>query len=76
MINQAFGRDGALAGRVPEAERLGVRNLMSGAYATFRNPRMHRVLPDDEASAMQIVILVDLLIRTLDAAQNSDEEQP
>ncbi len=70
LINLAFGRNGRLAfGAVP-AEQVGVRNFMSGAYATLRNPRMHRLTTDNEAAAFAIIALVDLLIRIIDDASD------
>jgi hypothetical protein len=70
LINAAFGRDGRLIySRVP-AEQIGVRNLLSGAYATLRNPRMHKVLEDDESTALTIVALTDLLCQLIDRAES------
>ena len=54
-------------GDVP-AEQAGVRNLISGAYAVFRNPRMHRIIEDDENTALIIIGLIDLMMRIVDDA--------
>lgn len=43
LINTAFAKDGRLVYSPLPAEQLGARNLCSGAYATLRNPRMHRL---------------------------------
>lgn len=68
LINQAFGRGGCLVyGQVP-AEQTGLRNFLSGAYATLRNPRMHRILADDELMALTVVALADLLIQIINEA--------
>jgi hypothetical protein len=72
LINRAFGGTGCLMyGELP-AEQLGVRNLMSGAYATLRGPRIHRVVEDDEHRALTIIALVDLLMQIVDEAEDKD----
>ncbi len=70
LINRAFADNGRLMYGATPAERNGVRSLMSGAYATFRNPRMHRILADDERIVMNIISLVDLLIWLVDQAED------
>ena len=70
LINQAFGKNGILIFSSIENEDNGVRNLMAGAYATFRNPRKHRIIEDDISTALSILSLVDLMIRMIDNAQN------
>jgi len=48
--------------------------LLSGAYATFRNPRMHRLIEDNEQSIIAIITIVDLLIKIVDEAKDSAKE--
>jgi hypothetical protein len=69
LINAAYGNNGQLKHGETLAEQLGTRNLLSGAYATFRNPRMHRVVEDNERSALAIITLVDLLIQVVEDSQ-------
>lgn len=71
LINAAFGKKGVLTYGETPAEREGIRNLLSGAYATFRNPHMHRLMEDDEKTALAIITLVDLLIKIVDEAKPS-----
>jgi uncharacterized protein (TIGR02391 family) len=66
LINLAFGQDGKLSYSVVENENKGVRNLISGVYATYRNPRKHRVIKDDKESALAIIALIELLIHITD----------
>jgi uncharacterized membrane protein YeaQ/YmgE (transglycosylase-associated protein family) len=66
LINTAFGKNGCLVYGAVENENLGFRNFISGAYATLRNPRKHRVFRDDEQTALSIVSLVELLIQMVD----------
>jgi hypothetical protein len=68
LINQAFGERGCLTYGPVKSEDLGVRNLMSGAYATFRNPSMHRLIEYDERLVTSVLVLVDLLIQLVDGA--------
>jgi hypothetical protein len=70
LINGAFGGNGCLTyGELP-AEQLGVRNLMSGAYAVLRGPRIHRIIKDDVHRALAIIALVDLLMQVVDEAED------
>ena len=69
LINAAFGNHGSLAFGETSAEQAGLRNLLSGAYATFRNPRMHRMMKDNDETVMAVIILVDLLIKIIDEAK-------
>lgn len=70
LINQAFGKHGKLTYGAVENEDKGVRDLMAGAYATFRNPRKHRIIEDDTYTALSILSLIDLIIRLIDEAKN------
>jgi len=55
LINLAFGKDGKLIFSDVDNENKGVRNFVSGAYATFRNPRKHGVVQDDEKTVLIII---------------------
>jgi len=70
LINRAYGNNGCLSYGATPAERVGTRNLMSGAYAIFRNPRMHRVIGDDEQTAIILIALADLLMRVVDESED------
>lgn len=72
LINEAYGNNGRLTYGATPAEKIGIRNLMSGAYASFRNPRMHRIVNDNEQTATTIIALVDLLIQIVDSSQNNN----
>jgi uncharacterized protein (TIGR02391 family) len=71
LISAAFGNKGVLTYGETPAEQAGIRNLLSGAYATFRNPRMHRMIEDNEGTTLAIITMVDLLINIIGEAQNS-----
>ncbi len=73
LINNAYGSNGRLIYGATPAEKIGTRNLMSGAYATFRNPRMHRIINDNEQTAIAVIALVDLLIQIVDSSQDNNE---
>ena len=70
LISAAFGKDGFLKYGETPAEQAGVRNLFSGAYAVFRNPRMHRMVNDEQATVLAILTTVDLLIKIIDEAKD------
>jgi len=69
LINAAFGNNGCLIYGETPAEQLGVRNFVSGAYATFRNPRMHRKVEDNEHEALELLAVVDLLMVIVEKAR-------
>lgn len=73
LINLAFGKDGKLLHSEVDNENKGVRNFVSGAYATFRNPRKHRVVQDDEQMTHIIINIVESLIKIVD--ESKDREQ-
>ncbi|HSG42085.1 MAG TPA: TIGR02391 family protein, partial [Anaerolineales bacterium] len=58
LINKAFGKNGKLIYRKIPAEQNGARNLLSGAYATFRNPNMHRLTDNDEKGVLAILSVI------------------
>ena len=74
LINAAFGKQGILAYGETSAEQAGLRNLLSGAYATFRNPRMHRMMKDNDETVIAVITLVDWLIKIVDEAKDSAKE--
>lgn len=69
LINAAFGNNGCLIYGETPAEQLGVRNFVSGAYATFRNPRMHRKVENNEHEALQLLAMVDLIMVMVEKAR-------
>ena len=72
LINAAFAKDGRLIFSRLSAEQIGERNLYSGAYATLRNPRMHRLIKDDETTAITVIALIDLLIQMTEKSQSKN----
>lgn len=74
LVNTAFGKNGKLVFSEIEAENIGMRNLLSGAYATFRNPRKHRIVEDDEKTVLSILSLVELLITLVDESKDNETE--
>lgn len=51
-----------------------LHDLISGAYAIFRNPRSHVLVQDDEQKAQAIISLVELLIGYVDSSE--DRKKP
>jgi hypothetical protein len=70
LINRAYGGNGDLSYGAVQSERVGTRNLLSGAYAVFRNPRMHRSIEENEQMAVKLLALVDLLIWIVDESED------
>jgi uncharacterized protein (TIGR02391 family) len=68
MLRRAFGPNGPLTDPgVPRGEQDAVRELFTGAYGAFRNPASHRIVDtSDVTMASEVVLLADLLLRTLD----------
>lgn len=74
LINGAYGKHGALIFiQNGENKNLHVRNLFSGAYSLFRNPRQHRIVEDDVNSAEAIINLLSLLVSII---EESEKVQP
>lgn len=76
LINAAYGKDGALLYGAVGAEQQGVRNLLSGAYATFRNPRKHRLVKEDARRTKAILVLIDLLVQIVDDSESRGPAKP
>lgn len=68
LMRQAFGDGGKLSDlSLDGGERHGIRELFSGAIATFKNPSSHRqVNYDAPTEASEVILFADLLMRLLD----------
>lgn len=68
LMRQAFGDGGKLSDSTLDGgERNGIRELFSGAIATFKNPSSHRqVNYNDPTEASEVVLFADLLMRLMD----------
>jgi uncharacterized protein (TIGR02391 family) len=72
LINRAFAPDkGKLSQGLVESERRGLRNLVSGANAFFRNPSAHRFVNYDQATAETVIVLVSLLLKMMETSSES-----
>lgn len=69
LINAAYANNGMLEFGETTAEQLGTRNFISGAYATLRNPRMHRIVADDAEKALNIIFVVDMMIKIVEESK-------
>lgn len=74
LIDYAFAKNGKLIFSEIESENEGVRNFVAGAYATFRNPRKHRIIQDDEQTTFAIISAIELLFKIVD--ESKDREEP
>jgi uncharacterized protein (TIGR02391 family) len=68
LMQEAFKPDGPLADpESEEAEQVARMNLYKGAIGLFKNPSSHRPVDyGDPATAAEIVLLADLLLRLID----------
>jgi len=73
LINLAYGKNGKLIYGEVDNENNGARNFISGTYATFRNPRKHRIVEDDEQTTRAIINLIELLFRIVDESKNNPD---
>lgn len=73
LMRRAFGDGGPLEdANLDAGERVGIRELFSGAIATFKNPSSHRQVDyADPIAASEVVLLADLLMRLLDRLEES-----
>lgn len=74
LMTLAFAAEGPLADPDPEmdeSERVGMRELFTGAFAAMRNPLSHTssVRWADPIAAAEVVLLADLLLRHLDTVE-------
>jgi uncharacterized protein (TIGR02391 family) len=63
LINEAFGKNGKLHLDTHDGEQSGLRNLVSGANALFRNSAAHREVRFSKSSAQAVIALVALVMR-------------
>jgi len=76
LINRAFGKNGKLTYSTIPAEQNGARNLLSGAYATFRNPNMHRITGNNEITVLAILSLIYTMFDIVEKSEmNTDDRQ-
>lgn len=73
LMRQAFGDGGPLEDpNLDGGERHGLRDLFSGAIATFKNPSSHRQVDyTDPTAASEVVLFADLLMRILERYDNA-----
>ena len=63
LINEALApKKGKIIFGSVENETLGFRNLVSGVYATFRNPRKHRIVNDSPHTATILIAFIGLIM--------------
>jgi uncharacterized protein (TIGR02391 family) len=72
LINLAYGKNGKLSYGDLDTEKNGVRNFLSGAYAAFRNPRKHRMVNESRQSALEIIGLIETMVRLVEESSIQD----
>ena len=66
LVNQAMGDDGSLRPKgATEDEKVGWANLYRGIIGAIKNPLSHRDVPIDHTTAIEQILLTDLLLRKL-----------
>ncbi|MBZ0193238.1 MAG: TIGR02391 family protein [Candidatus Kuenenia stuttgartiensis] len=72
LINRAFSPDkGKLSKGLTASEKIGLRNLISGANAFFRNPSAHRFVDYDQVTVETIIVLVSFFLKMIEVAQDN-----
>jgi hypothetical protein len=66
LVNAVFGKTGVLAGRIPEWEQRGMRDLLNGLYGMFRNPYGHRDIDPGWFEAAAVLGLIDWVLKKID----------
>jgi len=77
LINSAFGvNKGKLMAYEQENKRTGIRNLMSGTFAIYRNSIMHHEMePLDKNTAIMLLTLIDEFVKIVDKSEVKNESE-
>ena len=66
LVNEVFGKNGFLHGKIPEGERESMRNLLDGLFGVFRNSYGHRDLEPEWYETEAVLSMVNWTLKTMD----------
>ena len=66
LVNQVFGKNGYLAGQIPEPERESMRNLLDGLYGVFRNRYSHRDVEAEWSETEAVLSMINWSLRQIE----------
>lgn len=75
LIQTAFGGNSSYLVYITDGKdrTTDLFNLVSGAYSLFRNPRHHKIIDDDLATAQTLLPFIDLLIKFVDETEEREK---
>jgi hypothetical protein len=71
LVNELFGAKGRLAGKMPDADREAMRNLLDGLYGVVRNPLAHSNENIEWYEAEAILSMVNWALRWIEQYRSS-----
>lgn len=72
MMRSAFGSKGPLHdSKIDPGEATARMELFAGAIGVFKNPASHRIVGNDQAGAVEVILLANTLLRILGRAEKA-----
>jgi hypothetical protein len=65
LVNQVFGKNGYLFGKIPELERESMRNLLDGLFGTFRNAYSHTDVEPEWHEVEAVLSMINWAIKLI-----------
>ena len=72
LVVEIFGRDGAMAGLLPDKKREGYFNLFKGLYALSRNPISHNDISPNPAEVDAALLLISTTLTKVEKLSTAD----
>jgi hypothetical protein len=66
LVNQVFGKNGNLAGKIPEPERESMRNLLDGLFGVFRNVYSHTDVESEWHEVEAVLSMINWVLKRID----------
>jgi hypothetical protein len=66
LVNQVFGREGLVSGKISESERESIRNLLDGLFGVFRNVYGHTDVETEWYEAEAILSMINWALKSID----------